>query len=179
MKKLDLEVIQKSKGQYIIHLGRGSLVFKSHAKAVAYLTKYRRVLKDSVEMLNVIQPQINALYRQNILMLDEDTQRAISFELKAFDERFDYIFKSFSPGNKNAMVFSNIQNCFDSLESCLSLLYHFSKVHKVYSLKATCRPLLKNLEGVNNQFLKDKHSLEVIEGYVKEVKVQPLKKHVS
>lgn len=179
MKKIEME-IWNDEHFSSVHLGNGEwLKFKNKTKAEKFVRKYRRVILDNVKLMNVLQPQINLLYRQNILQLDESTKRSIGFYLKNYDERFEYIFKIFSSGNQNSFVFQNIDNCFEHLHSSISLLYSFSKKYKHYALKDATRPILKNLEMLYGQYDQDKRNLRIDETYLEVKEVKPLKLKVS
>lgn len=174
MKNLDFEITYHDT-RYEVHLGNKEwLYFKNITRAQKFVRKYKAIIKDNVGILNSLQPQINLLYRQNIFHFDPMTQRQLSEKLKFFDERFEYIFKSYSPGNKNAFIFSSIGSCFEYLKDCAKILYAFAKKYKNYVLISMIRPLLKNLDMLKVQMESDKYDLFVKNGYVKDIKVLQL-----
>lgn len=179
MKKITLE-IDVHEHNTTVHLGNGEwLKFKNKTKAEKFIRKYKQVLGDNISLLNVLQPQINLIYRQNILQLDDSTQRSVQYYLKSYDERFDFIYRNYSEGNQNAFVFSNIENCFEHLNSSASLLYSFGKLHKNYTLKNAVKPILKNLKILFSTYQADKRSLNVDNSYMNIKEVKPLKLKVS
>lgn len=179
MKSLDFEIFpdKDDPSLFSVHLGSGKwFKFKNITKAETFVRKYKAVIRDNVGILNTLQPHINSLYRQNILHFDPKTQRAVSESLREFDFRFEYIFKSFSPGNKNTFIFSNIEVCLVCLQESSKVLYSFAKRYKHYGLKSSILPIIKNLDMIEKQITSDKHELLVKNGYFKNAKVIELTK---
>ena len=179
MKNLHFEIEEKEHYCSIHLVNCEWLKFKNKTKAKKFVRKYKKVILDNVRILNSIQPQINQLYRQNILQLEEGIKRSVRQSLLAFDDRFEYIFKIFSPGNNNDFVLGNIEKSFDHLESAAFILFSFAKKYKNYSLKASTRPILKNLELLYKQYKKDRKSLKVDMAYVDDKEIPTLKIQVG
>lgn len=176
MKRIDLEIIEEN-GLFIIPLAVGDrLRFVNKTKASKFLRVYKNVISDNVGMINLMQPQINSFYRQNILSLDSITERKVKMSLHQYDERFDYIYRSFSAGSKNYFVFSNISICISHLLDAAKHLYSYALTHKHYALKAGLLPILKNIEMIQKQLKLDKHNLFIDYGYKPETQVRTLQK---
>lgn len=176
MKRIDLEVIQEDQ-HFIVPIAVGErLRFINKTKANKFLRQYKNVISDNVGMINLMQPQINAFYRQNILSLDQISEQKIAMALAQYDERFSYIYKSFSVGNKNYFVFANIGICISHLEQAAKILYAYALRYKHYALKAGLLPILKNIELIKKQLKSDKHNLFIDYGYKPETQVRTLKK---
>jgi hypothetical protein len=179
MRKLEFQVSQKE-DFFTVHLGNGEwLKFNNRTKAETFVRKYKNVIQDNVGMLNLMQPQLNALYRQNIMSLDDTTQRRISQELMTFEKRFDFIFGTFSPGNQNSFIFQNIDTCLGALCETSRLLYDYAKRYKHYGLKISILPIIKNLEIIERQLNLDKKNLFVNNGYRRNVKILSLSEKPS
>lgn len=179
MKSLDFEIAEdiNDPSLFSVHLGSGKwFKFKNITKAETFVRKYKAVIRDNVGILNTLQPHINSLYRQNILHFDIKTQKIVSESLRDFDLRFDFIFKSFSPGNKNTFIFSNIEVCLVLLQESSQALYSFAKRYKHYGLKSSILPIIKNLDMIEKQMSLDKNELFVKNGYSKNIKVIELNK---
>ncbi len=179
MLKLNLELIQE-RNRFSIHLGGGKwLYFDNKTVANNYLRQYKRVLRDNVTMLNVLQPDINQMYRANYLFLPEDLIRSVSCQFSLFDEGFNRIWKVYSPGNKNAFVFKNVNTCFYSLISICEQLFLFAQTSKNYVLQAQIKPLLKHIRGLSSQFSNDISSLDITEDYLNVRQIKTLKLKVN
>lgn len=175
MKQLDLEILSYRK-KFRIHLGSGQwLTFDTKTSAEKFLRKYKRVLNDNVKMLNLLQPNVNALFRQSYFQLGSAQVRKIYEHLNDYDDRFEYIFKSFSSGNKNAFVFSNINSCFDSLLQIVEELHVFAQRYKNFNITCQTTPLLKHLQYLQSSFNADKRCLLVNEAYKKVKQLQPIR----
>lgn len=171
MKSISIEILQEN-DLFLIHLGNSQwLRFENITKAEAFVRKYKKVIRDNVGILNFLQPQLNALYRQNIMSLDPVTQRKASEELKTFDNRFEYVFQKYSAGNQNAFVFLNITTCFVCLYDLTNILYDYSKRYKQYGLKQSLLPILKNLDLLDKQMEIDRRNLFIQYDYSKKVKI--------
>ena len=171
MRKLDFEISQKE-DLFTVHLGNGEwLSFENRTRAETFVRKYKNVIQDNVGMLNLMQPQLNAMYRQNIMSLDSTTQRRISQDLMDFENRFEYIFGTFSSGNQNVFIFQNIGTCLEALSNVARLLYDYAKRYKHYGLKISVLPIIKNLEMIEKQMNQDRKTLFVDNGYRRNVKI--------
>ena len=176
MKKIDLEVIER-KDHFTIRIStKKSLKFLNKTKADIFLRKYKILISENVAMLNLMQPVVNTFYRQNIFTLDWETERRVSSSLVGYDERFNFIFKSFSEGNKNAFVFSNINVCLSFLQQACEVMYNHAKRYKNHSLKAGLLPLIKNIKVIEKQIEFDKHNLFIDQEVKQEDVVFKLKK---
>ena len=71
MKQLYFEISEYKK-KYRIHLGIGNyLTFKNKTDANNFLRKYKRLIRDNVSILNVSQPLVNQVFRNNYFQLSE------------------------------------------------------------------------------------------------------------
>lgn len=165
MKQIKIDITYHRK-RYRIHLGNGqTLFFDTKTKAEKYRRKYKRIIKDNVYMLNLIQPNVNQLFRQSYFQMDVRDIRHIKQLFHNFDERFDYIFKTFSSGNQNAFVFQNIDTCFFYLSEITKQLHLFGQTHKNYGLTVQTRPLLKQLQYLEETFNNDKRAIRLNDSY--------------
>lgn len=159
MKQLDLEITE-NKNRYQMHLGNGKfLTFDNKTQAKKHQLKLKRILRENVKMLNFIQPNINSLYRQSYFQLKQAEILEYTDKFHSYDERFDYIFKSFSSGNKNAFVFSNINNCYDLLIEITEKLHVFAQRYKNYSLLSQTSPIINHLKILQQSFNNDKRAI--------------------
>jgi hypothetical protein len=167
MKQFNLEISQQKK-QFLIHLGNGQwLKFDNKTRAEKYRRKYKRILKDNVYMLNLLQPNVNQLFRQSYFQMNHFEIRQIKELLQNFDDRFDYIFKNFSSGNQNAFVFQNIDTCFYCLLETTKQIHIFGQKHKNYNLTAQTKPLIKHLQYLLDSFNQDKTAIRLNDSYTK------------
>ena len=174
MRKLDFEIKEQG-NRHTVHLGNGEwLNFENRTRAETFVRKYKNVIQDNVGMLNLMQPQLNSMYRQNIMSLDSSTQRRISQDLMTFEKRFEFIFGTFSSGNQNAFIFQNIGTCLEALSNVARLLYDYAKRYKHYGLKISVLPIIKNLELIEKQMYQDKKNLFVDNGYRRNVRILSL-----
>ena len=170
MKQLYLELTEY-RNKYRIHLGNGSwLTFENKTQAAKFLRKYKRIIRDNVNMLNLLQPNVNQLYRQTYFQLSERDINHYKRLFHGFDDRFTFIFKKFSSGNRNAFVFQNIQTCFNILIEIVESLHVFGQKSKNYNLTTNTRPLLKHLEALNDTLSNDKRNLFMNDKNVIELK---------
>lgn len=159
MKQLDLEIF-KHRNKYQIHLGNGKfLIFDTKTAAKKHCDKMKKLIRDNVRMLNVLQPNINQIYRSSYFQMKPREIRDLKEQFYSFDNRFDYIFGCFSSGNKNAFIFSNIESCFSILINITTDLHCFAQRYKNYNVTSQTSPLLNHLQFLKSSFSNNKRSL--------------------
>ncbi len=182
MKQLSLEINFSHTNKQTVYLSNCEwLQFKSQVFVKNWIKKYKRLINDNVKILNVSTSNINHLYRTFYFEIDLATSYKVVQQLNEINTRFDYIFKSFSQGNQNAMVFQNIENIICKLIDVSLLLKDYAHTHKNYSLKNQVTAHIKLLSSIEAEYHKDKLSLNLNDAYQfkKPLKIVPQNQKIS
>lgn len=174
MKYLDLE-FSLSGQKHVVKIARHSeLEFCSKTYLNKWMRKYKRLITDNVKVINLYLPQVYSLYRQHYFQINNINVHYLNTYFRDINERFEFIFKSFSEGNKNVFTFSNIDYVLANLIDALSLLKEIGQKHKIIALKFNANAMLKVLIVIEEQYYIDKNSLNLNERYQN---IIPLQKH--
>lgn len=182
MKDLVLEINFSQNNKQTVHIGNCEwLHFKSKVFVKDWLKKYKRLINDNVKVLNVTTSNINNLYRTFYFEIDLLTSIKVVENLNEVNKRFDFIFKSFSKGNQNAMVFQNIETIICNLIDVCLFLKDYSNTYKNYSLKNQINAHIKLLSSIESDYHKDKQSLNLNDSYQRRqsLKIVEKKQQVS
>lgn len=129
-----------------------TVTFEKITQAQNYVRQYRKKLTDYILALNALQPQINTLYRQNIVQLDSQTLTDCQIYLRNFDDSFLKVFELYSTGNRSGFVHSHLANCFKSLENAIASLLAYAHKNKNYGLKTALVPLQNTFTLIDRDF---------------------------
>ncbi|WBL20753.1 hypothetical protein [Zunongwangia sp. HRR-M8] len=159
MKHLNFD-LTKYRDKYRIHLGQTQwLTFENKTEAQKFLRSYKKILRDNVSLLNISHPTVNQIFRYNYFQFPERKINLYYRLFRDFDERFNYIFKRFSPGNANAFIFQNIQTCFNILIEIVEDMHVFGQRSKNYGITNVTKPLIVQLHQQKQQLEHTKRSI--------------------
>lgn len=175
MKKMNLEISYHREYKYYVYVSRDiRLSFPNKTKAEKFIRTYKRVLRDTVTQLHTLNTNIYNLFSVFYLQLDPITTHRVRNLLHNFDNRFEYVFKTYSHGNSCFSV-TAVWSCFDTLEDVLVELKEYSSKNKLTSLRQQTRSYIKLRETLVRTFNADCSDLNISEKYLKKVKKKVLK----
>lgn len=152
MKKIRLG-ISEDKRKYKVKLDFDThFTFTSKKKCDKFIVSFRLLLTDYSRLLRHMQGSIYTMYNLYYFELSIRIEQDVKNNLHDFDNRFEYIFKDYSVGNNNYFVLSNLNSCFNKLESTILTLKQFAQEYKHYSLINQTSAILLNLENNKNSF---------------------------
>ena len=160
MKDIKIELYFSRERKYHISLDRYSYInFKTKLEAENYLRKFRKVLRENVSQLQVINSQVYTLYSLNYLQFDALTTEKIDENFSIFGKTYHRIFYTFSQGNQTTFVFKNIDFCFSILLDIVYGLRDYGQKHKNYVLTNQSRSNLKFIKALQKEYNLDKKNV--------------------
>lgn len=167
MHTVDLELKISGK-KYVVTVKRSNdLELGSKTFAKNWLASYKRVIMDNVNAINLYRPQIYALFCQNYYVIPIHEIEIINEMFNNVNERFTFIFKRFSEGNKNVFTFSNIDYLLSTLLDIAIRLKEIGQKHKSTALSYTAKSIILTLSRLEQIYTQDKNSLNIDDRYQK------------
>jgi len=160
MKQIKIEIYFSLERKYYISVDTyNQISFPNKTKAETFLRNYKRLLKENVSQLQILNLQLYTIYSYFYLQFDAKLTEDIDKRFDDFRSCYARIFKTFSSGNQTAFVFKNIEVCFSILFEGAYILRDFSHNNKNYSLTSQIRPLLKFISSLYKQYEFDKKNI--------------------